>query len=83
MQIESQQEDNSLLLQDAENRLRRLSSERLRVVSDFLAYLEEREESEATAELLNIPGFEPAFREALKQAENGEVIPFSRVRRDV
>ncbi len=82
MQMEARQDD-SPLLQDAENRLRRLSPERLRVVSDFLAYLEEREENEATAELLNLPGFETAFREAIQQAEAGEVVPFNRVRRYV
>jgi hypothetical protein len=88
MQMESRQEDTAFLqeaelLQDAESRLRRLSPERLRVVSDFLAYLEEREENEATAELLNIPGFESAFREATQEAEAGEVVPFSQVRRHV
>lgn len=80
--MESRQEDITLL-QDAEDRLRRLSPERLRVVSDFLAYLEEREETEATAELLNIPGFESAFGEARQQAETGDTVPFNRVRRDV
>ena len=45
----------SVLLQETERRLRRLSSDRLRVASDFLAYLEDRESSEATAELLAIP----------------------------
>ncbi|MBW4693703.1 MAG: hypothetical protein KME27_18315 [Lyngbya sp. HA4199-MV5] len=80
--MESRQDDTTLL-QDAEKRLRRLSPERLRVVSDFLAYLEEREETEATAELLNIPGFETAFREARQEAEAGEVVPFDRVRRHV
>jgi hypothetical protein len=86
--MESQQSDSTFLqdaelLQDAEGRLRRLSPERLRVVSDFLTYLEEREENEATAELLNIPGFETAFREAIEEAETGEVVPFSQVRRYV
>ena len=61
----------SALLSEAERRLRRLSLERLRVVSDFLAYLEERESSDATEELLNIPGFEDALRTAEQQAEQG------------
>ncbi|HEY9897505.1 MAG TPA: hypothetical protein V6D34_19180 [Candidatus Sericytochromatia bacterium] len=86
--MESQQSDSTFLqdaelLQDAEGRLRRLSPERLRVVSDFLTYLEEREENEATAELLNLPGFETAFHEAVEEAEAGEVVPFSQVRRYV
>ncbi|WP_322658309.1 hypothetical protein [Dendronalium sp. ChiSLP03b] len=82
MTMESKQ-DNAAILQEAEKRLRRLSPEKLRVVSDFMAYLEEREENEATAELLNIPGFEEALHEALQQAETGEVVPFDSVRRHV
>lgn len=88
MQMQSWQDDRTFLqdgeiLQDAENRLRRLSPERLRVVSDFLAYLEEREENEATAELLNISGFETVLHDAVQQAEAGEVVPFKRIRRHV
>jgi PHD/YefM family antitoxin component YafN of YafNO toxin-antitoxin module len=80
--MESTQE-NMVILQEAEKRLRRLSPQRLRVVSDFLAYLEEREENEATAELLSIPGFEQTLREAMQQAQAGEVVPFDSIRRDV
>jgi hypothetical protein len=57
--------------------------ERLRVANDFLAYLEEREENEATAELLNIEGFEEAFAEAQLQVENGELVSFNTIRRHV
>lgn len=71
------------MLAEAERRLRGLSSERLRVANDFLAYLQEREENEATAELLNIPGFEEAFQRAVEQAESGDVVRFEDVRRDV
>ena len=53
-----------------------LSPERLRVANDFLAYLQEREENEATAELLSIPGFEAAFRRAVEQVERGEVVRY-------
>lgn len=73
----------SVLLQETERRLRRLSSERLRVASDFLAYLEERESSEATQELLAIPGFEEAFLRAVQQMEQGQVVRFADIRRDV
>ena len=69
----------SALPSEAERRLRRLSLERLRVASDFLAYLEERESSDATEELLNIPGFEDALRTAEQQAEQGEVIRFEEI----
>jgi len=73
----------SALLEEIERRLHRLSPERLRVVSDFLAYLEEREASEATQELLQISGFEEVFREATKQTEQGQVVRFSDIRREV
>lgn len=76
-------QENIAILQEAENRLRRLSPERLRVVIDCLAYLEEREANEATAELLSIPGFEQAFCEVKEQAESGEVVPFDSIRRHV
>lgn len=80
---ERQVADVSAMLIEAEQRLRNLSPERLQVASDFLAYLQEREESEATAELLNIPGFEAAFRRAIEQAERGEVVRFEDIRRHV
>ena len=71
------------LLGTAERRLRRLSPERLRVADDFLAYLEEREESEATRELLRLPGFEAVFRRAVEQVKTGQVVSFEDIRRDV
>ena len=73
----------STLLEETERRLQTLSLKRLRVASDFLAYLEERESSDATQELLNIPGFEEAFRRAVQQAEQGQVARFEDIRRDV
>ena len=73
----------SVLLQETERRLRRLSAERLRVASDFLAYLEERESSEATQELLEIPGFEGAFRRTEQQVKEGQVVRLADIRRDV
>ncbi len=73
----------SKLLSEAQERLRRLSPERLRVASDFLAYLQEREENEATEELLAISGFEAALHSAVDQADRGDTVRFSDVRRDV
>jgi len=75
--------DSLTLLENAQKRLRRLSSSRLRVANDFLAYLEDREESEATQELLSIPDFKIAFQEAVDQSESGEVVSFKDVMRDV
>lgn len=71
------------ILTEAEHHLRSLSTERLRVANDFLAYLQEREENEATTELLNIPGFEAAFQHAVKQADSGDAVRFENARRDV
>ena len=79
--MESTQETVDLL-KEAEKRLRQLSPERLRVASDFLAYLEDREINEATQELLNIPGLEAAFLEAVREADAGEVVSFESIRRD-
>lgn len=59
--------DATKMFEDARQRLERLSRDRLKVASDFLAYLDEREQSEATEELLSIPGFEDAFRHAFPQ----------------
>ena len=75
--------DKNTLLQEARARLAALNEERLRVVNDFLAYLLEREEMEATNELLAIPGFEEALEQALHEAEAGEVTAFSKLKRDV
>ncbi len=66
------QAPNSGLLQEAQARLHNLSPGRLRVANDFLTYLQEREENEATQELLEIPGFLSAFHQATAQAETGE-----------
>ena len=73
----------SSLLPELEKRLRRLSIERLRVANDFVAYLEDRENSDASMELLKIAGFQDALRVASQQAEKGEVVKFEDIRRDV
>ena len=71
------------VLEEARRRLQRLSPDRLQVASDFLAYLEEREQSEATEELLAIAGFEEAFRRAVQQVKEGQVVRFEDIQRDV
>jgi hypothetical protein len=70
------------LLQEAERRLHSLSPERLRTANDFLACLEEREENEATQELLALSGFEAAFRHAVDQAATGDVARLEDIYRD-
>ena len=71
------------ILQDAKDRLERLSRDRLKVASDFLAYLDEREQSEATEELLRIPGFEEAFQDAVRQVDEGHIVRLEHIKRDV
>ncbi len=64
-------------------RLRRLSVRRLRVADDFLAYLEDSEDSPETRELLAIAGLKAGLKRAERQAEAGKAVPLSKVRRDV
>ncbi|MBE0411809.1 MAG: hypothetical protein IBX69_18940 [Anaerolineales bacterium] len=75
--------DKEKLIKKAEGRLRRLSREKLRVAEDFLAYLEEKEETIATQELLNIPDFEERFQQAAQQAKSGKITRLDDIRRDV
>ncbi len=71
------------LLQEAKSRLDTLSTERLRVAADFLAYLEQRESDEATAELLAIPGLLDDLRRAEQEIAEGRVTPVDELRRKV
>jgi hypothetical protein len=75
--------EDDAMLQEAQERLLRLSPDRLRVVVDFISYLEEREENEATSELLSIPGFQEKLQRAKQQAQAGEVGKFDSIRRHV
>ena len=65
----------------AKRRISCLSPDRLQVADDFLAYLEERESSEATEELLRIPGFVEAFKDACMEVDAGKLTPLSELRR--
>jgi hypothetical protein len=60
-----------------------LSVERLRTVIDFMAYLADQESQEATDELLAIPGFAEAFEKAKKNATEGKLLDWKKVRSDV
>jgi hypothetical protein len=60
-----------------------LSSEKLLVAADLLAYLVEKEDQEATQELLDIPRFENELREAEEQAAAGDFVSFKAIRRNV
>ena len=70
-------------VQKIEALLKRLSPERLRVVANFLAYLDERESNDATEELLSIPNFMEDYQEAMQDMERGDVVAFESIRRHV
>ena len=74
---------DAALLEEAKNYLNNLSDQRLKVAIDFLAYLQQKEEQEATEELLSIPDFEQELEAAEAEAKAGEVVSWTKVRRDV
>jgi hypothetical protein len=47
----------------------------------FVSCLKEREETEATEEMLQIPGFLDEFQEAAQQLKDGDTVRFSDIRR--
>ncbi len=64
-------------------RARTLSEDRLRVVDDFLAYLQDRQDNDATRELLAIPGFQSALKKAEREVSLGKTVRWAKVRRHV
>ena len=58
-----------------------LSPERLLVAADFLAYLAEQDDNEATEELLKIKGFKEALAKAKKSVKEGKVISVDKLQR--
>ncbi len=73
--------DLTALRDQAKRRLEGMSPERLHVAADFLAYLEEREADEATAELLAFPGFQEALEEAEAEVQAGRLTPVEELQR--
>jgi len=65
----------------AKRRIDALPESRLRVVDDFLAYLEERELNDATRELLSVPGLLDEVAGAEREASRGKLVPVERLRR--
>lgn len=63
--------------------LDRLSSDRLQLVAEFLAYLADKESEEATQELLDIPGFIESFERGKKDIAEGRVANWRTIRTDV
>lgn len=60
-----------------------LPQERLAVVLDFLAYLVERDNNNATEELLAIPGFAAELDRAEQEADAEELVDWRVLRSDV
>jgi len=60
-----------------------LSQERLAVVLDFLAYLVERDNNNATEELLAIPGFAAELDRAEQESDTEELVDWRALRSDV
>ena len=67
-------DSNKELLEQANVHLNQLSDDKLKFAIDFLEYLQQKEEYEATEELLNIPGFEQELLEADQEIERGEIV---------
>lgn len=71
---------------EAKKALDELSEEKLRVAMDFLGYLREKEEMEATLEILSSHELMAQLEEAAKAIKGGklyEFMPWERVKRDV
>ena len=71
------------LRRQAKRRIEGLSAERLWVANDFLAYLEERESEQATAELLNLPRFREQFEQAKQEQATKHAVNWRKIRDDV
>ncbi|MBD2140942.1 hypothetical protein H6F39_05985 [Anabaena sp. FACHB-1250] len=59
----------------------KLSPERLLVAVDFLAYLADRQDNDATEELLKIQGFKEDFAKAKENVKEGKVISVEQLKR--
>ena len=59
----------------------KLSPERLLVAVDFLAYLADRQDNDATEELLKIQGFKEDFAKAKENVKEGKVISVEQLER--
>jgi hypothetical protein len=71
------------LRKQAHDYVEQLSPERLAVVLDFLAYLVEREDNDATAELLSIPGFAAELEAAEQEADAGKLTDWRMIHSEV
>ena len=63
--------------------LEQLSSDRLQLVAEFLAYLADKESEEATQEILYIPEFVESFERGKKDIAEGRLANWRIIRSDV
>ena len=74
-------DSNKELLEQANVHLKQLSDDKLKFAIDFVEYLQQKEEYEATEELVNIPGFEQELLEADQEIERGEKVSLESIYR--
>ena len=60
-----------------------LSGAQLRVASEFLAFVKDRQTDAATLELLTIPGFEKSFARGMQDIKAGRTKPWRKVQTGV
>lgn len=76
----------SALKREARKTINELSEEKLKVAMDFLGYLKQKEEMEATLEVLSSRTLMEqivAAEKAIKKGRLEEFIPWDKVKRDV
>ena len=69
--------------QEINQYLDRLSSNRLQLFAEFLAYLADKESEEATQKLLDIPKFIESFERGKKDIAEGRLANWKTIRSDV
>jgi hypothetical protein len=71
------------LRQEAKALIDVMSGAQLRVASEFLAFVKNRQTDAATLELLTIPGFEASYARGQRDIKAGRTKPWRKVRSDV
>jgi mRNA-degrading endonuclease RelE of RelBE toxin-antitoxin system len=77
---------NIALKKEAKKAINDLSDEKVKVVKDFIDYLKEKEDMEATLEVLSSREMMSQIKEAeeaIQKGKTGEFIPWNKVKRNV
>ena len=82
LQIEEANVEHSTIREQIQNHIDGLSTDRLKVALDFLAYLYEKECEEATQELLAIPNFEQELAEAEQSVKEEGTVDWRSLRKE-